>query len=67
MDNKIKKTVYVTVAVIVVFFSAVILLIWFKLPHELPLWLLFVLILAPAGILIGTVMILLRRLGSPKR
>ncbi len=67
MDNKIKKTVYITLTVIVVFFSAVILLIWFRLPHELPLWLLFVLILAPAGILIGTVMILLRRLGSPKR
>ncbi len=67
MDNKIKKTVYVTVAVIVVFFSAVILLIWFKLPHELPLWLLFVLILAPAGILIGTVAVLLRRFGGPKK
>ena len=67
MDKKLKKTVVITLTVIVVFFSAVILLVWFRLPHELPLWLLFVLLLVPAGILIGTVAFMLRKLERASR
>ena len=64
MDRKLKKTVLITVAVLILFFSAVILLVWFNVEHELPLWLLFVLLLAPAAVLIGTVAVFLRKLGS---
>lgn len=63
-DKKLLVPVIVTVAVLILFFSAMILLLWFKTEHTLPLWLLFVLLLAPAIVLIETVAVLLRKLNG---